>query len=149
MPIRRFRRRIPVQVSDCSPPPSNSCKSKSVTVRRFRRRIPVQVSAYSPLLSSNSCKTVPICRFCHRIPVQVSAYSPFPSSNFLPKVRAYLPPPTSNSCKFQPTLPREIFVARGSQNGSTASSINIDPHRPSRQTSQFLKPTWPSISNIS
>ncbi len=28
---------LQVQVSDCSPPPSNSCKSKSVTVCRLRR----------------------------------------------------------------------------------------------------------------
>jgi hypothetical protein len=83
VPIRRFRRRIPVQVSDCSPPPSNSCKT--VPIRRFRRRIPVQVSAYSPLPSSNSCpsqcqfaasvveflsKSVPIRRFRRRIPAR-------------------------------------------------------------------------------
>ena len=52
-------------------------------IRRFRLRIPVQVSAYSPLLSSNSCKTVPIRRFHRRIPVQVSDCSP----------------PLTNSCK--------------------------------------------------
>ena len=72
MTVRRLYRVefLQIQVSADSPPPSNSCKT--VTVRRFRRRIPVQVSAYLPLPLANSCKSksVLIRRFRRRIPAR-------------------------------------------------------------------------------
>ena len=69
MPIRRFRRRIPVQVSDCLPPPTNSCKSKSVTVRRLRQT-PARQCLFAASVVEFLSKSVPIRRFRRRIPAR-------------------------------------------------------------------------------
>ena len=109
--FRRFRCRIPVQVSAYLPPPPSVEFLQDTTICRFRRRIPVQVSAFSPPPPLNSCKSSQ-CLFAASAVKFLQDSFAASAIEFLVQVSAYSPLPSSNSCKPSQRSPESLCCTR-------------------------------------